>query len=519
MSGHPAISCFPHSPGRPRQRPPVRLWLTTGLALCLLALAPWSNADSSRVELDRDSDPGTPIDNETDTPAPPYDSVLERIELYQDLLADLRSRMGNDDLSLLEPLNALSEAYISTGNYREAENHLNQQVQLQRMAMGLYTADQIPALESLLTLHALRRDWTELSNSLAHLGWLYSRTDMPTEARLSGMRELRGWQLLLLSQDIRERESLHILAHQALTEQAWEAALAAYGADNEALMPWLYDLSNSDLMLALTIMTNPLTGQDIIARTEGIHEQGLRPGQSVSSIADLESAYGARVNTVYERSFRSHMHRQFQRLGEIREFYAENNNPEAEAIVLIHLGDSVLVRQQFEERPSAAAGPRRGRAATGTAVRYYGEAYELFNAAGFDEPTLARYFGCPRLLPIDTLVVSLEQLPECPLRGDDEYLELPDAKLLGRTIPGISAKSMMDVVPVNMDAMNEALLQFNVARNGHATGTRALDTEKGGDSSILHSARRLMGDVQFRPALQEGSPVVTEQVRMHLYLP
>jgi len=445
--------------------------------------------------------------------------VLERIDDYQQLLADLQRQMGNDDLSLLEPLGALSDAYLSTGNYREAEIHLNQQVQLQRMVLGLYHANQIPALESLLTIHALRRDWTELSDSLTHLGWLYSRTDMPTEERLQGLRSLRGWLLLLLSQDIRERESIHLLAYQSLTQQIWETALTLYDAEDEALMPWLYDLANADLMIALTIMTNPLTGQDIIARTEGIRDQGLRPGQPISSIADLEIAYGARVNTVYERSFRSHMQKQFQHLSEIRAFYSQAGNREAEAIMLMHLGDSVLTRQQFESRPGSIAGPRRGRAAPGTAVSYYRDAYETFMEAGIDESTFSSYFGCPALLPINDLITSLDQLPRCPQRAEDEYLELPGAQLIGRAIPGISAAPMMDVVPVNMDTMKGVTMQFNIARNGHATHIETLEVSGEDTAGARSTARRMMSDLQFRPALEKGNPVNIDRVRMHFQLP
>lgn len=495
------------------------LWYVMRCALLTAMLSAPVMAQPSTWDGGQAQATGDTADPET-APTSRLDSdVLALIDAYQQMLDELQQQMGVDDLSLLEPLTALSEAYLSIGNYREAEIHLNQQVQLQRMALGLYHANQIPALESLLTLHALRRDWTELSDNLAHIQWLYSRADMAADDRLQGLRRLRGWLLLLLSQDIQERESIHLLAYHKLSEQIWETALTLYDADDDQLMPWLYDLSNAELMIALTIMTNPLAGQDIIARTEGIRDQGVRPGQPIATIADLEMAYGARVNTVYERSFRSHMHRHFQRLDEIREFYGESGNLEAEAIMLIHLGDSVLIRQQFEGRPGSIAGPRRGSAAPGTAVRYYRDAYKMFLEAGTDETTFSRYFGCPAILPIDELHISLDQMQPCPQRAEDGYLVLPDTQFIGRVIPGVSALPMTDVVPVDIDTMKSAVAQFNIARNGHATQIRALEARDTETASERAAARRMISDMQFRPALHQGDPVATEQVRMSFHLP
>lgn len=303
----------------------------------------------------------------------------EQVETLQSRIAQLTSDHGPYDERLLSPLANLARVYQEAGNSAEAAILLEQQLQIHRVNLGLYSAEQIPVVESLLQIHGETGDWGKLNDSLAYLSWLYQRnTSLEMEARLQGLHKLGTWHLRSLGSDIRERQAHHLVELARLDRLTAELAEAHLGENNPQLTPYLYDQALSDLYIALAIMLTSETAQDLMLLTEGIRERpvtgSLLSNLPLTSAADIEAVYGSRASTVIERSFKNNMDDNISKLKRIEELYTEAGDTEAEAMALMYRADSVLMRQQFEKREGNFAGVRRGISSIGAAMTYYREA-------------------------------------------------------------------------------------------------------------------------------------------------
>ena len=106
---------------------------------------------------------------------------------------------------------------------------------------------------------------------------------------------------------------------------------------------------------------------------------------------------------------------------------------------------------------------------------------------------------------------------EIPQRSQ---VRLPATPLLDRNMPSLSAAPLLRDVPVNVAAMAGVDLQFSVGLNGQATRIQTLEGDDDStDDSIRNSARRLLPDVQFRPALRDGAAERSEDLVMRVMLP
>lgn len=447
----------------------------------------------------------------------PASQQLEQIDQYEQRINQLQQRHGPYDPSLSEPMQALSEAYLATGDLEEAVATLEERMQVHRISQGLYSPEQIPVMESLLDVQAQRREWEEVNNLLASLGWLYDRAEgLDTEQRLNGLRQLSGWQLRLMTEATPEQQASHLLERRRLRQQALELAREAYEADSEQLTEVNYERALADLEIALAIFADADAAVEIIADLDGVRADPTRTGRTFTSVAEVEQVYGARTNTVSSRSFRRRMRNHFETLSDLRDRFADHGDQEAEAMALLYMADSVLIRQQYERTPRRLAGPDRGSGSTGSAAGYYEQAWELLQESGIGNAMLERHLGCPARLPREVFIKRLSELPECGVT-EDGHPRLADFHALSEVLPGIGAE------PGAMEEETEAegpvaVLRFEVAVNGQASRPSFEQIEPDSTSNRIRMDE-LLQDMQFRPALEAGQPRATETVSMRMRLP
>src|SRR5690606_37136819 len=127
-------------------------------------------------------------------------------------IADIQSEYGPYDERLIAPLENLTRVLLEAGNHEDALTALEQQSQVYRVNDGLYTARQIPVIETRLKTYAETGDWARLSDTLGYLSWVYLRdTTLPIDRQLSGLKELGNSHLAAMGHDSREREAFHLV--------------------------------------------------------------------------------------------------------------------------------------------------------------------------------------------------------------------------------------------------------------------------------------------------------------------
>lgn len=440
---------------------------------------------------------------------------VAKVAQYEDAINALQSAHGPFDTRLLEPLQGLIDTHIENAGFEQAFALLDQQLQIQRINHGLYSAEQIPTIETMLELQSSAGDWQRINETLQYLSWLYQRDEsLPNEARLAGLKSVGAWHLRALGQDERVREAHHLVRLSILEDKAATLAEEQFGAESEALVPYLYDKSMADLYIALAIMLTDDTSQDLMLETEGLRSRGS-PGSGAGGlgVSEVEAIYGSRASTVIERSFKANMGASYSELERIRDVFAATGNREAEAMALLAMGDSVLMRQQFEDRPGNFAGMRRGTSSAGSAMMSYSDAMALFQEAGLDKALIDALTRCPVLLPATVFHATVTAAtPDCVQVAEPASYTLADYNLISTLIPGLEGKAE------SPEGTLEAQLRFNVRTNGQVSNMEVVTISIDNTPNRV-KVRKLTELMQFRPAMRDGSPVRAENVRITVRIP
>lgn len=440
---------------------------------------------------------------------------VAKVAQYEDAINALQSAHGPFDTRLLEPLQGLIDTHIENAGFEQAFALLDQQLQIQRINHGLYSAEQIPIIETMLELQSSAGDWQRINETLQYLSWLYQRDEsLPNEARLAGLKSVGAWHLRALGQDERVREAHHLVRLSILEDKAATLAEEQFGAESEALVPYLYDKSMADLYIALAIMLTDDTSQDLMLETEGLRSRGS-PGSGAGGlgVSEVEAIYGSRASTVIERSFKANMGASYSELERIRDVFAATGNREAEAMALLAMGDSVLMRQQFEDRPGNFAGMRRGTSSAGSAMMSYSDAMALFQEAGLDKALIDALTRCPVLLPATVFHATVTAAtPDCVQVAEPASYTLADYNLISTLIPGLEGKAE------SPEGTLEAQLRFNVRTNGQVSNMEVVTISIDNTPNRV-KVRKLTELMQFRPAMRDGSPVRAENVRITVRIP
>ncbi|MEX1197322.1 MAG: tetratricopeptide repeat protein [Pseudohongiellaceae bacterium] len=448
---------------------------------------------------------------QSDSGAEPGTATIAEAEAR---LQELEQDAGRFDTGLIEPLRSLAEMQLGAGRLNAAETLLNRQLDIQRINLGLHSATQIPVLENLIRLYVARGEWEEARDTVSHLVWIHSRSDdINAGEQLAGLQRARAWLMLLLQRDSSDQEARHLLMYRDVSERMEQLSSELFDEKDPRRLPYLYESSKADLALALTIMQNPLTGQEIIEYVEGIRGRPMRQTYTITSVADLEQIYGARASSVSDRSFRKHMSRHASTIDDMLDIARETEDREAVAMLTMYRGDSTLLRQQYERRSGRMAGPQRGRGSLGTAVTYYRDAFDQLRALGYDDEMLMGHFGCPSLLPLNSLHLRLDEYPECSFSEEGDPQLEPGSALLGSKLPGFSHEPLSLPGNGTLDHTS-GIFSLNISTNGQVSGNKVIEAfpdEKAHRSEL----RRFMENLQFRPALEpDGSATRTTSLHM-----
>lgn len=459
-----------------------------------------------------------------DNPAPQVEEtdlqrsldLVEQIAQLQSLIENIQSESGTYDPELLQPLDALAQVYTQAQDYETAAQLLDHQIQIHRINSGLYAAQQIPIVESLLQLQAQESDWNSVNDSLSNLSWLYQRnTTLDAETQLQGLQMLGSWQLRALEKDVPERQAYHLVELAKLDERTAEIAQRRFGDDNPALSPYLYNQALADTYIALAISLTSETSQDLMLLTEGIRDRPSTPLSTnvLRSTADIEAVYGSKTSTVIERSFRKNMDDSIEKIERIKELYVLSGNIEAEAMVLMYLGDSNLIRQQFENRPSNFAGVSRGSSNIGTAMTHYRDALARLTEAGVSTDALAAFTRCPVMLPIPKLYETVQSAtPVCEKSTDSELFNLGEYNLVSTLIPGLEGDAE------GTDEVITARVKFAVRTNGQVSSDNIEEIEPD-DTPSRVQIRKLLDIMQFRPVIIDDEAVRSEELQLVIRIP
>lgn len=452
---------------------------------------------------------------------------LSELERLRDVLNSSLETSGAYDTELIQPMSNLTEALISVEGYEEANALLEQQIQVLRINDGLYTPSQIELVRQQLDVLALEKNWDQIFDRMSYLTLILERSDnMAVTDRLAHLKELGNWSRVLLARGPRVQEPGYLLQLQALEEMALELGKESMAPGPE-LQQLIYERSLAELYIALGIVATTDTSRELMSRSEGIHTPDHRRNQVLTTVSEIETAFGSRTSTVIERAHRTAMSRHQQMIlsladssgtggDEALEALAESD-PEQAAMIQLFIGDSVLLRQQYELRMGSHIGPQRGSSAAGSAAGYYRTAWTLLLEAGHTEQALNDYFSCPALLPLGNFDGRLTGIPnKCTTDEQTGELQLPDVTVVRDGVPGLRYENLSETGRIATADGTMATLTFNIGMNGQADRIDITASLPDNVSSRIQG-KTALETLQFRPALRDGRPVRSGLVTLTLF--
>jgi len=465
-------------------------------------------------------------DNQPDEETSPQ-ALLSELEQLRAALNTRLETSGAYDPELLEPLGNLTQALITAEAYNEASSLIEQQIQVLRINDGLYTPSQIELVNQQLGVLAAEKNWTQVFDRMSYLTLVLERSDtMPVTDRLAHIKELRNWSRLLLARGPRTQEPNYLLQLQSLEDMALEIAKESMPPGPE-LQQLIYERALAELYIALGIVATTDTSRQLLSRSEGIQTPDHRRSQVLTTVSDIESAFGSRTSTVIERAHRTVMSRHQQMIQSLADSSGSDadaaltelaeTDPEQAAIIQLFIGDSVLLRQQYELRMGSHTGPQRGSSAAGSAAGYYRTAWNLLLEAGHTEDALNDYFSCPALLPAGTFDTRLAGLPKkCNSEQETGELQLPDVAVVRNGVPGLRYENLPETGKIGTAAGTLATLQFTIGVNGQPDRIEVTGALPDNITSRIQG-KAALETLQFRPALRDGRPIRSGMVSLKLF--
>ncbi len=435
---------------------------------------------------------------------------LEQMRVQEAALAELESRNGPFDPSLIEPLQAMIRLLEEQSEYERITELQERQLALMRTNLGLESPRLIPLLREMALTRIAAGDTEAVADQLQLIRHLSSVAEDP-EALLRSLDSLAYWYLSAGAGDTSRRRADSFFEARELIEEAEDAARELYGEDDPAVVPWLYlGAMNLYQLVALLNSEDGMSGpilRELVRHDGASHLRGSARGVTINPLwSDSFTPVVERGELVGELYLRQGM----GKVTDMADIFEAAGNLEAQAMALIYRADFQILL---------------GR---GTAFGQYREAAELLREAGVPEGRIAAFFSRPQLLPVPRFHATLEEaiawrearLPvsrPAESAGSDA-LYLPPFEAWDESAPSVrepfSDNAFWEFEP-NRHRID---VELNIGSRGRVSAVEIIAADPD-DRRSRRLAREAVRDLRFRPVIEDGRGQRLRDARMRVLLP
>jgi hypothetical protein len=356
--------------------------------------------------------------------------------------------------------------------------------------------NQIPMLELVIESNTAQSDYKALNNHYGHLLWVYTRNYGENNPDLAPVyNRVAQWHLDAYEKTPHPESVGHLIVAANLFSKSVEVLETTYGPYHPDLIAPLYGIVHANFKLVepygfipnidsfISGKISPLIPSEFDRRREDDFDRysynALNYNQEhLSRIVEDQKNGSSLVQNSY-KSGRNALER-------IVDIF--NHNPELPVIshanAMTHLGDWYL---RFYKRTAALAN--------------YQKAYQLLLTNGYDGDNVKGLFGHPQSLDKLATPLALHEEPLPPL--------LPVANDTGDAIED----TPLPLVDVNPDE-KFVVVEFNVTQYGAVRDLEIIESNPPDNVRFRRMARERIASTPFRPRLEDGKPIETENVKM-----
>ncbi len=421
--------------------------------------------------------------------------MQESISRLSQRVLELEAENGAYNYDLVEELIGLGMAYSDMGNHQEALGVFNRALHINRVNEGLHNINQLPIVELIIEANTELMDYKGLSDNFSYLLWVYSRNFDNNEMEIvPAYMRAADWHVSTYSKSSHPESVRHLIMAANFYSKAVDIVEKAKGFENTELIDPLYGIVNANFKLV-----EPL---GFVADIDAFISGKLHPliPSNFDSTYDTND-FSRNPYTALDYN-REHLSRLIQdqkySFSLVQNAYKSGRNALIR-IIEIHAANPELPELSHAYAHTHMADWYLRFYKRSFAIQHYQQAYQILSQTDFYEDTKRELFGRPRSL------------------GNFE----PPVEFEADRIRVLSAQEVTDeqdaVLPEKGEINNEdkyVLVEFNVTRFGAVRDLRILESEPSNSVRFRRMARNTINSTPFRPRLDNGQPITTENVKM-----
>jgi hypothetical protein len=425
-------------------------------------------------------------------------TVLQQLELLQVRITELESESGPYNPRLLEPLQALSELYLTAEDFESVAEIQSRQLQIMRAELGLDHPDNIALVNSIISNNIRMAEWSEVEDSLEHIRYLEGvNVQGNPQNLLRAIEAQASWSIAQIAVAEPRLRAKNLLDARESYEDIKDLAQDAFGEDNSAMVPWLYKRAVNLYQIVATLNSDSGLAGDTLARV--IQLDGVARLQAYNSRARFAGGSffdrnpqipvldsDALIGEAYLRDA-------LAELKTITEILDESGDIEAQAMGHVYYGDfRILV-------------------GLGSGRKSYLKAIHLLGEAGISEDRISQFFGVPRIIPAEVFASNLAQAETA--NNAALVQSISDKRVLISEFTALEEDAGNVSMPASFTGRwglklpsDVVEMTVNVSSRGVVSAPKFMAASSD-DKSIRHKALRSVRGIRFRPRFEEGKAV------------
>jgi len=180
----------------------------------------------------------------------PENTPAKQLELRINLL---ESNQGAYSLQLGEALTTLADYHASQHEFEQASKHYNRALHIERINQGIYSAQQKPILEKLVSSLQAQNKWPSAIKKQQYAHWLSNRQHPQDSLELlTDLHDLANWHIAAYV-ETDKRNHQHLIEAHKLYRQYIELNDSHHNNNHLRLIPILKGFMNTNYFLASSV--------------------------------------------------------------------------------------------------------------------------------------------------------------------------------------------------------------------------------------------------------------------------
>ncbi len=416
--------------------------------------------------------------------------------LYLERILELEAENGAYNNALVEQLLSLGQAYNDLGNHTQALDVFSRALHINRVNEGLHNINQLPILDQIIKTNTALNDYDALNKNYGYMVWVYGRNYEIDDLELAeAYIRAANWQIDAFDVTTPPESLKHLIMAANYFSKSTDIIEKAKGPNAPELINSLYGIVNANFKLVEPYGFVPNIDTFISGKLYPMMPNNFDSDFNNSQLPRnpyraLDYSPDHLSSIVQEEKYTFSLIQNAYKSGRnalIRIIEIYENNPDlpriSYAYALTHMGDWYL---RFYKRSFA--------------VENYQKAYQTLIATEFGDEAIRTLFSRPRSLG------NFEYEPEFEFERHKvvSAVELTDDE----------KDKMLDEIIDELGETKFALVEFNISRYGAVRNLSILASNPPDSVRFRRMARATINSTPFRPRLDDGQPITTENVKM-----